>query len=59
MTNSMLMAVPNMSVPPGEGGGSVSRLDSLTEKPEDNYMESSEDVIFEKGVNGQRVFPKK
>jgi len=48
-----------MLVPPGEGDGSVSRLDSLTEKPEDNYMESSEDVIFEKGVNGQRVFPKK
>jgi len=47
-----------MLVPPGEGDGSVSRLDSLTEKPEDNYMESPEAGIFEKCVNGQSVSPK-
>jgi len=47
-----------MLVPPGEGDGSVSRLDSLTEKPEDNYMESPEAGIFEKCVNDQSVSPK-
>jgi hypothetical protein len=44
MTKFMLMSVPNMSVPPGEGDGFLQRLDSVTKKPQNHY--SSQPGLF-------------